>query len=64
MQHPKIFGRVFILPVRAIFIHFVEKNEICASEYGHIMRDCLYSFDASQNNIIITFLNKLWYKRG
>lgn len=64
MQHPKIFGRVFILPVRAIFIHFVEKNEICASEYGHIMRDRLYSFDASQNNIIITFRNKLWYKRG
>ena len=64
MQHPKIFGRVFILPVRAIFIHFVEKIEICASEYGHIMRDCLYSFDASQNNTIITFRNKLWDKRG
>jgi len=63
MQHPKIFGRVFILPVRTIFIHFVEKNEICASEYGHIMCDGLYSFDASQNNTIITFRNKLWYKR-
>ena len=49
MQHPKIFGRVFILPVRAIFIRLVEKNEICASKYGHIMRDCLYSFILSMH---------------